>query len=179
MADEPGGAVRASDETMAVDEAARARSGLGAWSFCHLPFAYQLLVWAIRHWNCESVDDAQRWASIRLAFAKVGAEDATIPFLRLMEVIQAGAAVPILIGEGASPLLPDEARLAEAIARATRSAAEPAHGCIRRMLAPAAARAAEALIAETSLELRQAGLSFSRMRCWGSVLPRPARVGLH
>lgn len=175
---DPGGAIGAADETMTAGETP-IRFGLGTWPFCHLPFAYQLLVWAIRHWNCESVEAAQRWASIRLAFAKVRAEDATIPFLRLMEVIQAGATVPILVGEGASPLLPDEARLAEAVARAVRGETEPAHGCIRRILAPAAARAAEALIAETAIEFRQAGLSFSRMRSWGNAVPRSTCLRLH
>lgn len=133
------------------------------WHFCHLPFAYQLLIWAARMWNNDAVQPAERWSTIRQAFAKVNAEDATVPFLRLMEVVQSGATQAILIGEGGCTVFADEIRLAEIVACSARGNKPEAAIRLRHLLAPSAARIARALVSDLSAELERAGLRFLRM----------------
>jgi len=151
----------------------------GRWQFCHLPFAYQMLIWATRMWNNEQVQPAQRWSTIRQAFAKVNAEDATVPFLRLMEVVQAGASMPILVGEGGCAVFADEIRLAETVARAVRGDPEASCGRLRRMLAPGAARVAQALVRDLAQELKQSGLNFTRIGVLDKAIASEGRVTMH
>jgi hypothetical protein len=133
------------------------------WQFCHLPFGYQMLIWAVRMWLRSAGAPAARWTTIREAFAKINAEDATVPFLRLMTVMHAGARVPILIGEGGCAVFPDEIRLAEVLARAVDGDAETGRRHLERVLAPAAARVAGALVRDIACMLRDAGLRFPRV----------------
>lgn len=146
------------------------------WHFCHLPFAYQLLIWAARTWNNEGMEPARRWATIRQAFAKVNAEDATVPFLRLMEVVQTGATRAILIGEGGCTVFADEIRLAEAVACAARGNEANAGARLRGLLAPSAARLACSLVGDLATELDRAGLRFSRV---GTLTASDAVAGEH
>ena len=153
------------DHVAAADRSA-ARPALTAperWHFCHLPFAYQLLIWAARMWNNEAVQQVERWSAIRQAFAKVNAEDATVPFLRLMEVVQSGATQAILIGEGGCTVFADEIRLAETVACTARGNRPEAAVRLRQLLAPSAARIAQGLVSDLAAELDRAGLRFMRM----------------
>jgi hypothetical protein len=133
------------------------------WQFCHLPFGYQMLVWAARMWLRDANAPATRWATIREAFAKINAEDATVPFLRLMTVMHTGARAPILIGEGGCAVFPDEIRLAEVLARAVEGDLESGRRHLERLLAPAAARIAASLARDIGETLRGAGLRFPRI----------------
>jgi hypothetical protein len=180
MADRDPGDLRADAEAVATP--AEGRPALAAparWQFCHLPFAYQLMIWAARMWNNEEVHTAERWSMIRQAFAKVNAEDATVPFLRLMEVIQIGASMPILIGEGGCAVFADEIRLAEVIACAAHGDLDSSGGRLRRMLAPGAARVAQSLVRDLAEELKQSGLSFSRVSAVEEPVPRQAGLAVH
>ncbi|MGF1625990.1 MAG: hypothetical protein ACFCVH_14000 [Alphaproteobacteria bacterium] len=149
------------------------------WHFCHLPFAYQMLIWATRMWNNEHVQPAQRWSTIRQAFAKVNAEDATLPFLRLMEVIQTGASMPILVGEGGCTVFADEIRLAEIVAGAVRGDPEASTARLQRMLAPGAARVAQSLVRELAAELKLSGLNFTRVGVLDKQIPDRGDASVH
>ena len=180
MADRDPADLRADAEAAArLAEERPALAAPGRWHFCHLPFAYQLVIWAARMWNNEQVQPAERWSMIRQAFAKVNAEDATVPFLRLMEVIQTGASMPILIGEGGCAVFADEIRLAEVVACAVHGEIESSCGRLRRMLAPGAARVAQALVRDLAEELKRSGLSFTRVSAAETPVPRQAGLAVH
>lgn len=165
MADRNSAGARLAHDAAAGRSAARpALTAQERWHFCHLPFAYQLLIWAARMWNNEAIQPAERWSTIRQAFAKVNAEDATVPFLRFMEVVQSGATQAILIGEGGCTVYADEIRLAETVACTARGNHPEAAVRLRQLLAPSAARIACGLVSDLAAELDRAGLRFMRMR---------------
>lgn len=149
------------------------------WHLCHLPFAYQILIWAARTWNNEDIQPGERWSMITQAFAKLNAEDATLPFLRLMDVIHTGALHSILIGDGGCAVFADEIRLIEVIAAAVRGDCSASNKRLRQMLAPGAARVAWNLVADIATALQQAGLNFGKVRTMDKPVPGPPMWALH
>ena len=174
------------DSTQEIAAAERAEErpvNFERWHFCHLPFGYQILIWAARTWTNESIQPAERWAMIRQAFAKVNAPDATLPFLRLMEVVQAGARVPILVGEGGCSVLADEIKFAELIARAVDGDLNGRSGrcgsTFTRLLSPSAAHLATSLIGDLARDLRTAGMRFPRVSAASRPVERGKDISLH
>lgn len=149
------------------------------WHLCHLPFAYQILIWAARTWNNDNIQPAERWSMITQAFAKVNAEDATVPFLKLMDVVHTGAMQSILIGDGGCAVFADEFRLSEIIAAAVRGDRRVSLERLQRMLAPGATRVARCLVADIATALQQAGLNFGKVRTLDKPIPRPPMWALH
>ncbi|MEZ5668382.1 MAG: hypothetical protein R3F55_13265 [Alphaproteobacteria bacterium] len=181
----PGRAVVMQDH---ATEAMEAEPGRGLaepqrWHLCHLPFGAQMLIWAMRMWVNDEVPAAERWATIRQAFAKIGAADATVPFLRLLETIQAGARGPVLIGEGGCGVFPDEIRLVGAMVEAIDARGEvrpaPATARLDRLLAPGARRIARRHLEDLGRELGVAGLRFPRAIALSAPVARPASQALH
>lgn len=140
-----------------------------------LPFAEQLLLWAIRMTVVGMKSGSPTHHPVTVAFRKVGAEPAAEKVSMLVRILALGAQRPVQIATPCALLLtPDErCLLAVAALAQTRPRVEGAL-IMRPLLSPAACRAVAALARELGALLGGVGLRFAAPVSG----PAPARVAL-
>jgi hypothetical protein len=127
-----------------------------------LPFAEQLLLWAIRMTVVGMKSGSPTHHPVAVAFRKVGAEPAAEKVSMLVRIVALGALRPVQIATPCALLLtPDERCLLSVAALAQARPAVDGALVMRRLLSPAACRAVAGLARELSALLDGVGLRFA------------------
>lgn len=140
-----------------------------------LPFAEQLLLWAIRMTVLGLKTGAPTQHPVIVAYRKAGAPAVPERLGLMMRVLALGALRPVQIATPCAMFVTeDERALVAMIAMAQPGDAVRGTLMLRRILSPAACRATAALAGEVAALMGGAGLHLRRPRAQGRPIPPPA-----